>query len=147
MTNRLTGRLFQVAAISCAMLVASLALLRQPSIGDALLWRINALTPSPGTLERYHVTWQLKQLNGRAPLVSPGAIWLLGDSHLASIPDQRIANAANFSVGGLTTRRLMAQLAAWPELHSASAVILSIGTNDLVACGVKGDGNASTVQT
>jgi len=73
-----------------------------------------------------------QHLAALAPVVRPGAVWVLGDS-LAQQMDvgQLSPRAVNFGIGGDTLAGLRARLASYPGLAEGAAAVLIIGTNDL----------------
>ena len=67
------------------------------------------------------------------PQVPPGAVVFLGDSITQGLAAAAVASLSiNYSISGQRSDQLLKSLEQYPSLSRASAVVLTIGTNDVV---------------
>ncbi len=145
MTSTVTGKLvalyllflhlFAAFAVTQALLVSSRPL------GD----RIADVVANPAKLLRRHTqdggysppTYHYKamvafHLRGDS-LLLPGQIFFLGDSLTQGLPvSSVIQNAVNYGIGTDDTGGLIKRIQQYESLHSARALVIAIGVNDLL---------------
>jgi lysophospholipase L1-like esterase len=118
------------AATLCFVLVFGLA--RSTALSEALLWRVDGWQPLPSLTQRvFERRLTIHQL-GQDRLVPAGALLLLGDSHLSTLPVGGIRQAYNFAIGGESAQRLGQRLPHYQALARARAVVVGTGTNDIL---------------
>jgi lysophospholipase L1-like esterase len=106
------------------------AFILSPEFRAAIAWRL------PGAArERQEAYWR-SMVAAEARLdatVSPGAIYFIGDSGIESLDVGQVADhAVNYGIGGDTITGVMRRLRVYKSLPSARAVVLLVGSNDLI---------------
>ena len=93
--------------------------------GKTLGW----IPPEEWTLQFYAAILEQAEQDARLP---PGVVILLGDSIIAELNPQEVADdAVNFGLAGDTTDTLYRRLAVLHSIARSRAVIVEVGVNDL----------------
>lgn len=114
---------FGVAAVAGATALALAPALRVRAV-NAGTWILARAAPAALPAWQRRIT----------PSLPPGAVLVVGDSLAAQLPPRLVDPlAVNLGLGGIRTAELADQLASRPAPVRARAVVLIVGTNDLVA--------------
>ncbi|MFC3712489.1 SGNH/GDSL hydrolase family protein [Sphingoaurantiacus capsulatus] len=106
----------------------------------AALWRPEAVARRLGFDDRIGEAkrdrWQADMRGQYARLdrsVPAGALLFIGDSHVQGLNAAQVGSCtASFGIGGETARELTARVAELTSLDRAAAVVVQIGTNDVL---------------
>lgn len=80
-----------------------------------------------------HILISLDDHQRMDELIKPNALLLMGDSHLSAIPvSQYFENAVNLAIGYQSSLELEKYIHKYNGLKTARAIVLSLGTNDLI---------------
>lgn len=105
------------------------AFMLKANLRDRILWRLhlNKIEEISGYYEAREAA-----LGRKAKTLPDGSILFIGDSIIEGLAESSIApNAANFGIGGDTTFGVLQRLPNYGSRKTASAIVLSIGVNDL----------------
>jgi lysophospholipase L1-like esterase len=117
------------AVMVALALIAALLLVARPELALALNERLR-IGPPPELAAHFDaMRTHLRRVDTQVP---PGAVLIIGDSHVQSLWAPAVhARAVNYGIGGDTSVGVAARLADYASLPRAAALVLAVGYNDL----------------
>jgi hypothetical protein len=131
--NWIKLKYFFAGSIACSMLFGSLFLIivKSPKLVDGVMWRVERLQGGDSYRQRMIERFLHSIFLVQDESTPPGAIYLIGDSHLHLLPQHLTPWGINFAVGGQPMARIVDQIVQLPGLKRAGAVLVNGGENDL----------------